>query len=275
MKRTPFRRSTIAATMLTVATLLVVASPADAITNGEPDGDRHPYVGVLVSEWQTPGVKQRFCSGTLVAPRVMISAAHCYSIAVSDGLADQIFVSFDPVYDAYNPGVLYHATMVPHPEFEWNERGFMVDSNSPDVAVVHLDEAPPITPATLPTEGLLSSVDVRGETFTSVGYGRTRADETSGPNNIEPNFFPSVRNLATQEFRSLQPDWLTLSGNPSTGEGGPCYGDSGGPQFLRATDVTVSVTTFTDGPCRSLTRSSRLDTSSVRQFLASQGVQVP
>jgi hypothetical protein len=150
-----------------------------------------------------------------------------------------------------------------------------VSDNSPDVAVVHLDEAPPITPAKLPKEELLASLELQRETFTSVGYGRTRADESGGPNNIEPNFFPSVRNFATQEFRSLQPDWLTLSANPSTGEGGPCYGDSGGPQFLGETDVTVSVTTFTDGPCRSLTRSLRLDTPSVRRFLASQGLSLP
>ena len=153
----------------------------------------------------TPGVKQRFCSGTLIAPRAVVSAAHCLGGVLSDAgiTADQIWVSFDPVYD---PAVstLYHGTMVTDGDpgayvGGSGYQGKFGNSNGYDIAVVHLDEAPPITPARLPTAGLLSSLDLRGQAFTTVGYGRTRVDQTGGPNSIEPNFF---RTCATSRPRS-------------------------------------------------------------------------
>ena len=38
--------------------------------------------------------------------------------------------------------------------------------------------------------------------------------------------------VAVQEALSLNKAWLELSMNPSTGNGGTCFGDSGGPHFL-------------------------------------------
>ena len=144
-----------------------------------------------------------------------------------------------------------------------------------DLAVVHLDTDPGITPAQLPTAGLLSALDLRGQTFTTVGYGRTRDDKTKGPNNIVPNVDPDVRNVATQEFRSLQPALITLSQNPSTGDGGWCYGDSGGANFLGESNIIVSTSVYIDSACRAHARGYRLDTEFPRQFLASQGVPLP
>ena len=55
-----------------LAVVLAVAvgvSPLGAITNGHPDGNGHPYVGVLVDDYETPGYYQRFCTGTLLHRR--------------------------------------------------------------------------------------------------------------------------------------------------------------------------------------------------------------
>lgn len=266
--------------LLIVTALVVVialtASPAFAIIGGEPDGDRHPYVGVLVDEFPfgSGAPKTRYCSGVLIAPRVLVTAAHCLDTLESDGYTlDDVWVSFDSIYQ---PGgsYLYHGTGVRHPEYNRNLHSFSL-GDEPDIAVVHLDEAPPITPARLPTAGLLSSLDLRGQTFTAVGYGRTRIDRTKGPNNIEANLDPDVRNSATGEFRSLQQNWLSVSENPSTGDGGGCYGDSGGANYFGDSDVAVSVFSMSDGPCRSLLKGYRLDTDSARRFLASQGVPLP
>ena len=253
------------------------AGVAGAITNGEPDGNAHPYVGVLVDDYETPGYYQRFCSGTLVAPRLLVTAAHCL-LSIVDS---EIWVNFDPVY---RPGVstLIHGTGIAAVDpaiFRGNAgaagKGGTSDLGN-DVAVVHLDETPPVDYfAQLPTAGLLSSLDLNGRTFTAVGFGRTRIDRTKGPNNIETNFDPDVRNVAVQEFRSLQSGALTLSSNPATGDGGICYGDSGGPNFLDDSDLLVATTVLGDAVCRSLDRLYRLDTPFARQFLASQGVPVP
>jgi len=258
------------AVILATAGLAAGATPANAITNGQPDGNGHPYVGVLVADYVTPGVKQRFCSGTLVAPRIVLTSGHC-----PEGI-DPVWVSFDPVYRA-GSSPIYRGTAVVDPEFkDYRAAGAVGAGADPhDIGVIHLDEAPPITPARLPSAGLLTSMDLRGQTFPTVGYGRTRVDKTKGPNNIEANFFPDERNVATSTFRSLQPTWLMLSGNPATGNGGTCYGDSGGPHFLGDSDLIVSLTATGDIPCRSNEVTYRVDTASARRFLASQGVPLP
>jgi len=56
--------------------------------------------------------------------------------------------------------------------------------------------------------------------------------------------------------------------NPSTGDGGTCYGDSGGPHFLGETDMVVSLTVTGDAPCRAMDTTYRVDTESARSYLA-------
>jgi secreted trypsin-like serine protease len=70
-------------------------------------------------------------------------------------------------------------------------------------------------------------------------------------------------------FNSLTNAWLKLSQNASTGNGGTCYGDSGGPNFLGGSDSTLIVgTTITgDTQCGSTNVDYRLDTASARTFL--------
>jgi hypothetical protein len=62
--------------------------------------------------------------------------------------------------------------------------------------------------------------------------------------------------------------WLRISMNPSHGDGGTCYGDSGGPNFLGSSDVIAATTITGDSVCRSTNVDYRLDTASARNFLA-------
>ena len=63
---------------------------------------------------------------------------------------------------------------------------------------------------------------------------------------------------------------LVLSQNPSTGDGGSCFGDSGGPHFLGNADSNLVLSTSMDVDtwCRSTNTTYRLDTQSARDFLA-------
>ena len=67
------------------ATLLlgVGVGVASAITNGQPDGNNHPYVGLLVFD-DAPGHPAWRCSGSLIAPTVVLTAAHCTVAASLD-----------------------------------------------------------------------------------------------------------------------------------------------------------------------------------------------
>ena len=72
--------------------------------------------------------------------------------------------------------------------------------------------------------------------------------------------------------------WLAWVMNPSTGNGGTCYGDSGGPNFLGAgageTSIVAATTITGDTACRSTNVDYRPDSPSARAFL-SQFVALP
>lgn len=79
------------------------------------------------------------------------------------------------------------------------------------------------------------------------------------------------RNRADQEFLSLTKAWLTNSMNLETGNGGTCYGDSGGPHFIHLdgveTEIVVSVTVTGDVQCKATDKTYRVDTEAARSFL--------
>ena len=72
---------------------LSVAAPAEAITNGGPDGNQHPNVGGLVAPTPFPTGTSIYCSGTLISPTVFLTAAHC-----AEGGSGEVRVTFSTAY---------------------------------------------------------------------------------------------------------------------------------------------------------------------------------
>jgi secreted trypsin-like serine protease len=234
-----------------IAAALVIAAPAGAITNGTPDGNRHPNVGGLVAPEQYPDGTWLYCSGTLISPTVFLTAAHCGD----DG--ERVSVTFDTAYEAGDR--TYAGTFQADPLYGHDQ------SDPHDIAVVVLDRAVKgIAPARLPTAGSLSNLS-GSQTFTSVGYGAYEV--TNGPGGHQ-YLYNDVRMVATGTLNSINPSWLRISMNPSTGNGGTCYGDSGGPNFLGTTNIIAATTITGDAVCRSTNVTYRLDTASARAFLA-------
>ncbi|HEV8339284.1 MAG TPA: trypsin-like serine protease [bacterium] len=253
--------------VLAAATL--AAGPVGAITYGQPDGTGHPNVGALIAEWSTPGVKEILCSGTLIATRVFLTAAHCTAFLESLGIPNtQIWVSFDQDADPVTASTnLIQGQWITNPGF--NQR----QSDPGDVAVVLFSQnVQGITPAQLPTAGLFDQLGPRGlrrQKFTAVGYGVQAPEIGGGP----PNWpFDGMRWKAVSEFRALTPAWLRLSQNDATNDGGTCFGDSGGPNFLGAdageTPVVAAITITGDAMCLATNVTYRLDRPAPRNFLA-------
>ena len=66
-----------------VAALVIGLVPASAITNGTPDHNGHPYVGLMVAK-NAAGVPLWRCSGTLMSPTVFMVAGHCTELPAAE-----------------------------------------------------------------------------------------------------------------------------------------------------------------------------------------------
>ncbi|HEX8306374.1 MAG TPA: trypsin-like serine protease [Jatrophihabitans sp.] len=260
-------------------------SPAVAITGGEPDGNRHPNVGLIL--FYSPDGRFR-CSATLVTPTVLLTAAHCTVDTVGKTLVDfRSVVAYEPPTGypvAANPETGYtqaeieaagflSGTAYAHPDYS----GFTDLDNWNDVGVIVLDR--PVTniePATLAPLNYLDAYAqprLNRTLFTSVGYGTEVRKPDSGPQKPEPMSYPLIRRMAVQPGQKLTNQILQLNGNPNDnrGTGGTCFGDSGGPTFLNGYIVTVTSYTYTQN-CRYLGGYQRVDIEGVQDWLATFGV---
>src|ERR1700759_1217472 len=248
---------------------LVSAGSAFAITNGQHDGNAHPNVGAMMAfdDPSQPGTLQELCSGTLVAPQVFLTAAHCTDFLLNDLHTTDVFVTFN-TNSAVGPYI--KGTMVQDPLYNGKPA-----QNGNDIAVILLDSAPQgITPATLPPVGLLDSMKAnktltQSSAFTAVGYGDGNRQVGAAP----PTFaFDGFRSNATSFFNALTGSWLRLTQNASVGAGGTCFGDSGGPNFLGTSDTIQASTISGDSACKSTNVDLRMDPQSAQDFLAQFGV---
>jgi hypothetical protein len=252
-----------------VLILAVGVLPAAAITGGELDGESHPNVGLMIAD--IDGVPQWRCSGTLIAPRVFLTAGHC----VGDG-ATGARVWFDTDLTdneeyPYGGETSIEGTPIPHPDYNWG------DADPHDVGLVILDEEVDIELATLPDPGLLSQLKKdrilraggpEGAWFTEVGYGGTLA---SWP---PPELvYDRIRRVIESEYVALTQVHLHLSQKAVFDEGGTCFGDSGGPSFwvdCEGNEVVVAVTSTGDAQCVATGLNYRVDVPETLEWIYSQ-----
>ncbi|MEY2446203.1 MAG: hypothetical protein QOE00_2783 [Ilumatobacteraceae bacterium] len=244
------RKLWLTAAFAALATAFMVG-PAGAITGGVVDGNGHPNVGGLVNDTQYSDGTWIYCSGTLISSTVFLTAAHCGDDNT------RVRVTFDTAYQAGDP--IVSGTFHADPLYS------QVQSDPHDIAVVTLDKPiKNIQPAVLPNAGAFSKLSST-QTFTAVGYGAH--DVINAPGG-KVYLYDDVRMVAVGTLNSTNPSWLRISMNEALGNGGTCYGDSGGPNFLGSSTILAATTITGDAVCRATNVVYRLDTPAARAFLA-------
>lgn len=266
-----------------IVILAVAVSPVGAVTDGELDGNGHPYVGLMVA-YNADGVALWRCSGTLMSSTIFLTAGHCTEAPAASA---QVWFDADvqalpvcppggtigdPCYP-YGGGDSHTAADIyTHPNY--NPNAFYLF----DLGVVVLDAPYNLSQyGALPELNQLDSMATkRGQqkaTFTSVGYGLQQSfpDAASWKeHNVR------VRMVAHPKLNQINGgivgDFsLLLSNNAHTG--GTCFGDSGGPNFIGDSNVVAGVTSFgLNGNCAGTGGVYRVDRADDLNWLATFGI---
>jgi secreted trypsin-like serine protease len=242
----------------------ILALPANAITNGDLDGDGHPYVGLMVAKDYSGNPMWR-CTGTMISPTVFLTAGHCTQepAAKAEIWFESEVVRGDPGfgYPVEGPTSVTGMTMT-HPDYL--PGAFYLY----DLGVVILDEPLEIdTYAVVPIEGFLDGLAARrgkqDTTITAVGYGLQRIRvNPAGPSFTMSDLTreKAVLNLVSVRGTMGVPRGTSVILSANANTGGTCFGDSGGPLFYDASNVIVAVTSFgINGNCAGVGGGYRID----------------
>jgi hypothetical protein len=265
-----------------IAVLLVLATvgTAYAITNGEPDAGRHPYVGLVVFDVIDANgnqVPSHRCSASLLSPTLVLTAGHCTEGTVAARVWFAEVVQGNPEYP-FSGASSYDGIPHTNPDFcigcGKGLPGFAIR----DVGVVVLTEPVPVgvvgTYAKLPSAGAVDRL--RNKTAIDfVGYGVQF--QISGQGGIPPRARwtgPRQRMFAPSELVSgnftHSDEFMKLALNASQGSGGTCFGDSGGPDLLAGTKKILAVNSYvTNVNCSGVGYSSRVDIPEVLAWIQS------
>jgi hypothetical protein len=254
---------TVAFAALVLGAGFALAQTGDAVA----DGNGHPNVGALLMP-RADGSLRIICSGTLISPRVFLTASHCTSFEEENGFT-RSYVTFDPNFgtdpnhDIFSTP--YVGTIVTNPAYK--------PPYHSDVSLILLDQpVSGLTPAQIAPLHLLEELKqahaLNDLDYTNVGYGTSEQVVVKGAGPTFP--FDGIRKVTVSGYHALDQQFIHLDQNLARGLSGTGYGDSGGPTFVETPSgpVVISVVSTGDAPLYSTSVNTRVDTDAAQDFLA-------
>jgi len=250
---------------------LVCVARAGAVVGGQEDAS-NAYANVGNWQLRIGGEWFGFCTGTLVAEDVVLTAAHCMDFfGVQGGLPVQdLRITFDPTPDAGSTfyavdHIVVHPDWANRPTLTGNSKSLGLAPPAEDIALVWLAaDVTGIEPAPLPQSvGYLDTLALTTETFTVVGYGLqgfVRGNILSAAGVALDSGNRNYKDVTViNEHEAFADRFVKITAST-------CFGDSGGPLFHGETQVAINTWT-SSARCVGPSYSYRLDSPTAQVFL--------
>jgi hypothetical protein len=241
---------------------------ADSVSSPIIGGSADNVDSAVAELYLVNGKTHSLCTGTLVAPTVLLTAAHCV-IPASNGapgpvpsnvtyaaIFGQRGLSLNDAIPANSPRIRY---------VDWDRRFVNVNDGKPhphDIAFAFLADPvlvePPgfVGPVQVPPYTLLATMNRtssmrgrEGQTLRIAGFGETRANDTT----TAGSKYNTWTTFAGFSGTTAEPMLVGLGGHTI------CSGDSGGPAFLRLDGIEKIVGVVSSGDCMSKAHYTEVD----------------
>lgn len=224
--------------------LLVLAGPAQGIVGGSPaDDGEYPWLGYLSADYVLLGSS---CGGSLVAPAVFVTAAHCVEGLLPAGnellnpFLQSVYVHLGS--NQAGAGERIRASEIHiHPDYDGDH----------DIAVLILERASSAQPIAYAQPGD-EALYAPGTLATVAGWGAT-SEGGSGSSDLLEVHLPIISDADCAAYYGSSTDGASevCAGVPEGGKDS-CQGDSGGPLMIGSGDdaLLIGVVSWGEGCAR-------------------------